>query len=297
MNIFVMSAEAAQAKNNSTYLRIRYSTEDKLSKTAVMFDSDVRPEDIRGKVCSAAIVHATPSDRIEKLAAIEGADPSPYMKSTKFDPTAMLADLRAWTRGDGIRPELTKIVDKVLLDVPARAKRFSSWPAAVGNHHAFMGGLLEHTWSMARVARAALGSDPSLSGVDGGVVMAAVVLHDLGKMFTYEFESGSAERTNLEFLLGHISIADEVIVKACVAEGVSTTDPSILNLRHCVLSHHGLKEWGSPVVPATREAVLLHQLDMIQSRGQMALEATEGLAPGARSGYSRVLDAEIVRLQ
>jgi 3'-5' exoribonuclease len=293
MRIFVTSAETAQAKNNSSYLRIRYSAEDKLPRTAVMFDTTLKPADILGKVCEAALVQATPSDRIDKLSVVEGADPAPFMRATKFEAAAMLADLRAWTRDCG---PLTKVVDRALLDVPARAERFSAWPAAVGNHHAFRGGLLEHTWAMGKVADAAMAADPSLAGVDRGVVMAAVALHDLGKMFTYDFKAGAAERNNLDGLLGHISIADEVIVKACAAEGVQTTDPAILNLRHCVLSHHGKKEWGSPVVPATREAVLLHQLDMIQSRDEMARESLEAVKPGGRAAFSKALESEMIRI-
>jgi 3'-5' exoribonuclease len=95
--------------------------------------------------------------------------------------------------------------------------------------------------------------------------------------------------------MGHIAIADEMIVSACIKLGIPTTKGDILNMRHCILSHHGRKEWGSPVVPATREAILIHQLDMIQSRGQMALEGTEALEPGKMSSQHKQLEAYLYK--
>lgn len=127
--------------------------------------------------------------------------------------------------------------------------------------------------------------------------MAAVALHDVAKIFTYDFQAGqggNGEKNNFEVLLGHIVIADEVVVKACVAENITTTKGCVLNLRHCMLSHHGKKDWGSPIIPSTREAIFLHQLDMMQSRNEMAMEATEGVEKGKRSSFVRPLEAEIV---
>lgn len=296
MRIFITSAEQAKAKNGSSYLRVRYVEDTKTSRTAVLFDTDKKPEELSGKVCESVITRGEPSDKIEKIDVIEGADITPFIKTTSLDTKALMVDLKEWTRGKDVDPILTKIVDQALFMAAGRADRFVEWPAASSNHHAFRGGLVEHTWAMAKMAKAVMECDPALKGLNYGVVMTSIVLHDMAKMFTYDFQNGKGEKNNFDVMLGHLAIADEVVVKVCVAEKVPTTSGVVLNLRHCILSHHGKKEWGSPIFPATREAILVHQLDMMQAKNQMGLESIEGIEKGKRSPYIKPLDTEIVNV-
>lgn len=303
MRIFITGAEEAEAKNGSKYIRVRYVLEDKIPKTAVLFDSNLSTKDLTGQVCEVSITSPTSekmSDKIERIEIVPDADKAAFIRITKFDIKELTKDLKKWTRGEGFDAELTKIADKVLFSIPARINRFSTWPAASTNHHAYQGGLIEHTWAMCKMANALIETDPALAGINKDVVLTAIVLHDIAKIVTYDFKPGtgmSAERNDRDTLLGHIAIADELIIKACMEENISTVNRNVLHLRHCILSHHGKKEWGAAIVPATREAVLIHQIDMMQSRDEMASEAISGLGKDVfRTPYVRPLDSELIKL-
>jgi 3'-5' exoribonuclease len=296
MKILILNLEKAQAKNNSEYLRIRYVDENKLEKAAVMFAPFPDMAAIKGKVCEVAIRAGNPTDKIETL-EVTADDPAPFIRATKQNVEQMLAELKEATTTLS-NPDLVALVNEIVWNNQAWLDRFKQWPAATAAHHAFVGGLLEHTWGMFKIAQAVGTTDPSQAGVNMSVVYAAVLLHDFGKIITYQFAPGSgAESNSLQYLLGHICVADEMIVRACYKLQLKTIKGDILNLRHCILSHHGKKEWGSPIIPSTREAVLVHQIDMMQSRGEMALEGTEGLELGkAATVQHRQLETTLVRL-
>jgi 3'-5' exoribonuclease len=297
MQALIISAEKAQAKNGSEYLRVRFSDEKRTEHSAVLF-SDMNPEGIKGTVCELTVRSGTPTDKIEALKVLDGEDPSLYVRKTLLDVDKMLAELQAVTRGDGIDPDLTKIVDKVLFSVQQRVERFKTWPAAAHAHHGFQGGLIEHTWGMMQSALAVAKLDPASKGLNIGVVACSIALHDIGKIWAYSFSTGAAtEHTLLHHSLGHICIADEQVVRACAELGIPSNRGNVLNMRHCILAHHGKLEWGSPIVPATREAVFVHQIDMLQSRAEMALEGTEGLELGKASSIKhRQLEAWLAKI-
>jgi 3'-5' exoribonuclease len=282
MKALVVFAEKAQAKNGSEYLRVKYSDEKRVERSAVLF-ADINPDNIVGQVCELTIRNGSPTDKIEHIKVLDGEDISPYVRKTLLDTEKMFTDLYSATRGEAVDPDLTKIADKVLFGVPQRVERFKTWPAAAHAHHGFQGGLIEHTWAMLQSASAVMKVDPAAKSLNTGVVCCAITLHDVGKIWAYAFNI-TTENTLLHHLIGHISIADEAVVRACVELGIPSGRGNVLNMRHCILSHHGKREWGSPIVPATREAVFVHQIDMLQSRAEMALEGVEGLEPGKASG-------------
>lgn len=304
MRILVASTDKARARNNSEYLRVRYMTEAKEQRSAVLFadPADGKPTvdeisaAINGQVCEAEIKQNSPNDKIEKIEVVPDGDKRPFIRTTHLDVDAMIADMKAATRGDGVDENLTKVVDAALFSSDKRVERFRKWPAARNNHHAFQGGLLEHSWAMVKLAQQVLSTDPAARGMDRGVVLCAIVLHDFGKVWTYDCDGPIAEKNLLDGMLGHIVLTDELITRAAIGCGLPTTSGVILHLRHCALAHHGKQEWGSPVVPITREAELIHQLDMVQSRNQMTLEATENLKDGEKSTYHKALKTELVRL-
>ncbi len=150
--------------------------------------------------------------------------------------------------------------------------------AARRNHHARRGGLLDHTAQMLRVARALA---PLYPEVDGDLLCAGVILHDIGKLWendTGEKGFGSVPSRRGE-MLGHISLGIEVANtlwrEGEAAEGKSWEDlkPPAEELRdhllHLIAAHHGTKEFGSPVAPRTPEAFLLHHIDNIDAKMEM----------------------------
>lgn len=139
--------------------------------------------------------------------------------------------------------------------------RLFTWPAAITHHHNYAGGLLEHTLEVLEYAEHIAEAFPE---VNMDVLRAAALWHDVGKVIEYTKITDGWERpreaqSNLHIVSSSLSFlyhADSVPVRSELREAV----------RHCVLAHHGpVKEWGSPEAPATLEALILHQADVLSA--------------------------------
>lgn len=159
--------------------------------------------------------------------------------------------------------------------------RFDVWPAAKSAHHAYCGGLLYHTVSMLRIARS-LAQSGAVGDVDWDVLFLGIHLHDIGKVYELGPMPGD-EYTLRGVAEGHISMSAETwanIGRAVWGKGHECNIPLYTHVRHLILSHHGARENGSPVLPLTPEAHLLHLIDMMDSRLEMIRQATKGKEPG-----------------
>ncbi len=135
--------------------------------------------------------------------------------------------------------------------------RFRLAPAAKHFHEAFPHGLLDHT---VRVAAAVEGLAPVFRGIDRDVAVAGALLHDIGKAHAYTADPVAPGMTDLGRFEGHIVIGYEIVRR--VLSGIDGFPESTArSIRHIVLSHHGKLEYGSPVMPQTREAALVHHVD------------------------------------
>jgi len=153
-------------------------------------------------------------------------------------------------------------------------EELEKYPAAKGNHHAYVGGLAYHIVGMLRLAKAVCKFYPILNE---DLLVAGVILHDIGKVKEY---SGyvSPEFTQEGKLKGHISIISEEIGNTALELGIDSEE--VLLLQHLALSHHGKMEWGSPVRPAIIEANVLHQLDMVDASMDAYRKASEDVEVG-----------------
>ena len=143
-------------------------------------------------------------------------------------------------------------------------KQFRDWPAAVSHHHAYANGLLEHTLSVAGCAKSmALSMRDSGYDVDVDVVVAGALLHDIGKIDSYCMTS-IPEMTIEGAVLDHV--AQGYLKFMELAERAGLDSKLKLHLAHILLSHHGQKEFGSPVVPATPEAMIVSAADELDFR-------------------------------
>lgn len=149
----------------------------------------------------------------------------------------------------------------ILLDEPLLT-RFADAPAARTMHHAYIGGLMEHTLSMATLAELLAVHYPY---VNSDLLLTGTLLHDVGKTEEYSID-GSFGFSEDGRLVGHIVRAVTIIEKA--AAELNFPEEDLRQLIHLIVSHHGLLEWGSPIKPKTLEAVLLHQIDLLDSRVQ-----------------------------
>jgi len=160
-----------------------------------------------------------------------------------------------------------------------RAK-YVDWPAAVRNHHNFVSGLLYHSLTMADLAEKVCQIYPSLNR---DVLIAGTLIHDIGK--TVELSGPVATQFTLEGkLLGHISIMQAEVRMAAKELGMTGEIPVIME--HMVLSHHGIPEYGSPVMPLTREALALNMIDDMDAKMMILDKAYADVEPG---GYTSKL--------
>ena len=180
-------------------------------------------------------------------------------------------------------PRLGELCERFIDQYGARFRRSA---AARGNHHARRGGLLEHTSRMMESSLALADVYPELNR---DLLIAGVLFHDTGKLWeTCPPERGFGIETELRGeLLGHLSIGIELINalwRELPKEGWELLTPPSedvrLHLLHLVAAHHGQLEFGSPLLPKTPEAALLHFIDNIDARLEMFSAAYESSSPG-----------------
>jgi 3'-5' exoribonuclease len=144
----------------------------------------------------------------------------------------------------------------------ATLSRFQQAPAAKKLHHAYIGGLIEHTLSIVGMAEKAASHYPL---IDRDMLIAGALLHDLAKIEEFDFDRPPFGYTDRGRLVGHLVLGVELVRKAAEeVEGIHTEQ--IDRLMHIILSHHGQYGFGSPVLPMTPEAILLHHLDDIDAK-------------------------------
>lgn len=139
---------------------------------------------------------------------------------------------------------------------------FQQAPAAKGIHHAYIGGLMEHSLSVGKAADALA---THYEGVNRSLLLTGALLHDIGKLEELQMECGIVDYTVQGRLKGHLVIGSEMVGK--VAEKIKNFPEELANqVQHLILSHHGRQEFGSPTVPMTVEAFILSFLDDLDAK-------------------------------
>jgi 3'-5' exoribonuclease len=170
-------------------------------------------------------------------------------------------------------PQLKALVGEFLADAELMEK-FRNSPAAVKIHHDYLGGLLEHTHNMLRVAMAIL---PLYPQVQADLVLAGIFLHDMGKTEELSYEMAFSY-TDSGQLIGHIAQTLIMVNKKADAlkDKGASIDKQILDaLGHIILSHHGEYEFGSPKLPATPEAFMVYYIDDLDAKVSQVTIAIE----------------------
>jgi 3'-5' exoribonuclease len=203
--------------------------------------------------------------------------------STAFE--QMVADLRALV--ETIRdPHLRALLDRLLADGTPGWERWKDAPAAKHYHQAYRHGLLEHCLSVAHAVSAISATFP---GIDRDLAVTGALLHDIGKVEAYAMEGGAIELTDLGKLQGEIPLG-YYAVRREIEEIPDFPRGRAEGLLHIILSHHGQLEHGSPVVPCTREATLVHMIDNLGGRLGSFDRLEKSLAGGERwSAFDRAL--------
>ncbi|MBI1338448.1 MAG: HD domain-containing protein [Phycisphaera sp.] len=200
------------------------------------------------------------------------ADLAELLPCTKFDIDEMFADLSAalYTLK---HPAIKALVDCYLFD-DALMDRFKHAPAAMSLHHAFLGGLLEHTLQLIRLAEAVL---PLYPLVNRDLVMTGLFLHDMAKCAELTWETGFGYSDDGQ-LVGHVArgvvwLHDKA--RASAEKGTVIPEPILRCLTHIILSHHGVPEFGALKIPSTPEAIAVSHIDNLDAKLHMALAAAD----------------------
>ena len=152
---------------------------------------------------------------------------------------------------------------RVLLNrlVADHAEQLRVWPAAQVIHHAYRGGFLEHITKMAEVGRFV----STAYGADWDLVLAGILLHDIGKLQELSYEGGAGSYTRDGNLVGHIALG-LIMVREAINAISGFPDDLRAQIEHLIASHHGVREHGSPVEPKTAEAFILASIDELDAR-------------------------------
>jgi 3'-5' exoribonuclease len=215
------------------------------------------------------------SPKILQLRIVPGEDVphavlEQLIECTPEDPEAMWGEVLACT--ESLQPpELAETVRRVWEEL---GEAFRASPAAISMHHAYRGGLLEHTVHMARAAQALL---PLYPEIPRHLALAGVLVHDIGKVAEYAANGGRKTRTGL--LNGHVVLGYRIVRKHALQ---ARLDPDLLErLEHIVLSHQGELEWGAAVLASTPEAVFVSMVDNLDAKLGMVQQALRTAPPGA----------------
>lgn len=240
-----------------------------------------------------ALYRDKPQLKIDKLRKVEEREVAlaDYLPTTSADVAAMWAEMRA--RIDAMANPHLQALLRAIFDDPDIAERYRRAPAAKVLHHAYLGGLLEHVTSLCRLAELVRQNYPY---VDGDLLLAGILLHDLGKIEELNYQRSFSYTTPGQ-LLGHMVLVLEILHRKLAALP-DFPRPLQTLLEHLIISHHGKYEFGSPKLPMFPEALLLHQLDDMDSKMQ-AMRTQLDQEPPAEAewtSFNRSLERPLLRV-
>lgn len=217
-------------------------------------------------------------------------DPIDFFPASTRNPEEMYSELRQVVASI-VNPHLRTLLTAVFEDAEI-ARRFRVAPAAKNVHHAYLGGLIEHVLSMCGLARV---TAAHYRDVDVDLLLAGVLLHDLGKVHELTYDRSFGYSTEGQ-LIGHIHIGLRIVSDKLAAIPDFPTPLRNL-LEHMILSHHGALEFGSPKVPQFPEALLLHHLDNLDSKMECMRSCIEKdrQVDGCWTGYNSALERSVLK--
>jgi 3'-5' exoribonuclease len=246
-----------------------------------------------------AVVHAAGRFSIHdrygrqlKLRTVRAAGNGEYELADLLEGPPVTYDKMAADLGELIgtvqRPYLRELLGRLLSPDTDLGHRWHQAPAAKYYHQAYRHGLLEHCLSVAQGVSAMAATFP---GIDRDVAVTGALLHDIGKVEAYHDAGGAIELTDAGKLLAEIPLGYYMVRREI--EGIESFPPDAAQaVLHIILSHHGRLEHGSPVVPCTREATLVHMIDNLGGTLGSYGRLEKALADGERwSGFDRGISA------
>ena len=240
---------------------------------------------VKGDVASFEDEKQININKIEKMQLDLLSDMSDYIRVTPHDINTLRSGLIEII-GEIRNPHLSKLLE-LIFDHDFMAK-FENSAAAVSFHHAYRGGLLEHTLSIARTCLFIAEHYPN---INRDILLTGAVIHDVGKVYEYSTRH-IIEQTDQGKLLGHIAIGYN-LVSDRIDRMEGFPQDLKMHILHILLSHHGQLEYGSPQKPKTREAFIVFHLDNMDAN----IAGFEALSEEAQdsdwSKYAKNFDGQL----
>ena len=199
--------------------------------------------------------------------AADGYDFFDLVESSKYPPESCYGQIFGFIDQHIRREHLARLVREILQE---HAELFKKMPAAKSLHHGYSGGLVEHIWSVTRVCtflikHYAVYYDELNPPLDRDVIVAAAILHDIGKLRELDYHPVEARYNKTGQLIGHVVLGRDM-VRDKAREIGGFPEETLLLLEHAILAHHGRMEFGAPKLPQTIEALIVHYADEIDAK-------------------------------
>jgi 3'-5' exoribonuclease len=291
----VVRAAVATTRQDKPYLRLELSDlhgtiQGRVWEDAERYGSVAEPGTyvgIRGRI---EVFQGQPQVNVEHLERVR-VDPDDlglFMPHCPRDLVAMEAELRDLIASVGDRP-FRDLLRAVLGPKTETGAWFRKAPAAKKNHHAYVGGLLEHTLSVTKLCHAMAAHYGSV--IDRDLLVTGALLHDVGKIHEIATEAGFPYTTRGK-LLGHILLGLEIVHD--LGRRLKVPDDRLRLVEHLIAAHQGRYEWQSPREPRTLEALVLHHADDTDAKMQQAIDLVRESGEGWTE-YSRSFGREFLR--
>ncbi len=291
--LLVKDAEVRRRRDGGDYLRLMLGDRTGAVVCMVWDEPAANAELARAgsvvRVCGRYTVHPRFGPQIN-LRELAPPEPGSWCESDLLDGPArgveqMEGELRELVATIQ-EPHLRELLERVLGPGSATWARYRDAPAAKHYHQAYRHGLLEHCLGVAQAVSAISATFP---GIDRDVAVTGALLHDIGKLEAYDDASRAIDLTDAGRLHGEIALGYYAIRRTI--EDIDGFPGELAQaVGHIILSHHGTLEHGSPVVPCTREATLVHMIDNLGGRLGSFDRLEKELAPGSRwSSFDRAI--------
>ena len=217
-------------------------------------------------------------------------DPTNYLPCTNKNIDEMMMELTKFIAGVN-NPYYKQVLTKLFIDNTEFAEAFKKHSAAKSVHHGFIGGLLEHTLSVAKMCDFFAKQYPILNR---DLLMTSAICHDIGKVYELS-DFPMNDYTDAGQLLGHIVMGSEMLEK--IMDSIPDFPTKLKNeLKHCILAHHGELEYGSPKKPALIEAMALNLADNADAKIETMTELLNSNSSASSDqwlGYNRLLETNV----
>lgn len=217
-------------------------------------------------------------------------DPTNYLPCTIKNIDEMMMELTKFIAGVN-NPYYKQVLTKLFIDNTEFAEAFKKHSAAKSVHHGFIGGLLEHTLSVAKMCDFFAKQYPILNR---DLLMTSAICHDIGKVYELS-DFPMNDYTDAGQLLGHIVMGSEMLGK--IMDSIPDFPTKLKNeLKHCILAHHGELEYGSPKKPALIEAMALNLADNADAKIETMTELLNSNSSASSDqwlGYNRLLETNV----